>query len=103
MDTLRGLNYVRKAKNSLFNFTDEAGKLQIAPIVRIYMYCVCGCMCYSFFLFFFISFCNNYPLVLILLGLFALIEQHWFVGIASMYVEWNYSNLDVWINYIVIF
>mmetsp|Transcript_132207 Transcript_132207/g.196978 ORF Transcript_132207/g.196978 Transcript_132207/m.196978 type:complete len:165 (-) Transcript_132207:19-513(-) len=66
MDTLKGLNYARQAKNSLFKFTDDAGNAQIASYVRIYLYIA-----------------NT---ILIILGILAVFFQHWFVGFASVAV-----------------
>lgn len=38
METVKALNALRKAKNSLFKFTDEAGKIKYSNYVRIYFY-----------------------------------------------------------------
>ena len=41
MDTLRGLNYARQAKNSFLKFSDDAGKATYGAYVRIYLIVSC--------------------------------------------------------------
>ena len=83
MDTLRGLNYARQAKNTVFKFTDDAGNAQIASYVRIYLYVANTSTFGDFFfvLLLVITLCYS---VLILLGVLAVFFQHWLVGLLSV-------------------